>query len=398
LRQKYNLLLFVCYPDVREWNKHMNYGLPDPLVNPPPQVWVLLNHRAGENSQVLALAEALEWPFEVKRFTYRRGVPYLLLGASLAGIVSQKSDPLTPPWPDLVISASARNEPVCLWIQKQAAKVGQKVRLVHVGRPWKRLDRFDLVITTPQYRLPLRPNVLHNTTTLHRVTPLRLAQEAERWLPELAHLPRPYVAVMLGGSSGPYVLDRAAARQLAAEVNALARALKGSLLVTSSARTGKGILKAFAEEIEVPAYWFCWSRNQEQDNPYYAYLALADQLVVTGDSVSMLTEACATGKPVYIFDLGRVSRRVSDLGLAHLRAFIYRLGMTWAPKRLTRDLAKVHERLIAEGRAVWLGEAFPAKMGADFSADMRRAVARVRSLFAKEPQGLEIPWAFKPSF
>ncbi len=370
----------------------MNCGLQDPLVSTPPRVWVLLNHRAGENSQVLALAEALEWPFEVKRFTYRRGVPYLLLGASLAGISRQKSDPLTPPWPDLVISASARNEPICLWIQKQAAEVGKKVRLVHIGRPWKRLDRFDLVITTPQYRLPHRPNVLHNSTTLHRVTPLRLAQEAKRWLPELACLPRPYVAVMLGGSSGPYILDRAAARQLAAEVNELARTLKGSLLVTSSARTGRGILKAFAQEIDVPAHLFCWSPKLE-DNPYYAYLALADQIVVTSDSASMLTEACATGKPVHIFDLGRVSQNISDLNLEHLCAFVYRLGMIWAPKRLTRDLAKVHKRLIAEGRAVWLGEAFPAKTRTDFSADMRRAVACVRSLFAEEPQGLET-WAF----
>lgn len=351
-----------------------------------PRVWVLFNHRAGENAQVLALAEALGWPFEVKRFVYRRGVPYLLLGASLAGICRHRSDPLTPPWPDLVISASARNEPICFWIQKQAAKLGKRVRLVHIGRPWKPLSCFDLVITTPQYRLPLRPNVLHNSTTLHRVTPARLAQEARYWRPMLAHLPQPYLAVMIGGSSGPYVLDRAAARELARQANELATKLKGSLLVTSSARTSAGILEAFASRITVPAYLFSWSQDS-QANPYYAYLALADQIIITGDSVSMLTEACATGKPVHIFDLSRVKRRWRDWSWDRLRAAIYRLAMDWAPKRLTRDLSRVHERLIAERRAVWLGEPFPGGKMPDFSADMRRAVIRVRSLFVREIEG-----------
>lgn len=352
-----------------------------------PHVWVLLNHRAGENAQVLALAEALGWPFKIKRFAYRRHAPYLLLGASLAGIDPRQSDPLAPPWPDLVISASARNEPICCWIQNQAARAGKRVRLVHVGRPWKRLDRFDLVITTPQYRLPHRPNVLHNGTTLHRVTQARLAQEARHWRPQLAHLPRPHIAVMIGGSSGPYVLDRAAARALAAQVDGLARKLGGSLLVTTSARTSAGILEAFAAEVTAPAHLFRWSREC-QANPYYAYLALADQIVVSGDSVSMLTEACATGKPVHIFDLGRVPWRWRDLALDHLRASIYRFAMHWAPERLTRDLSRVHERMIAERRAVWLGEPFPPGPIPDFSTNMRRAVARVRSLFVRETQGL----------
>ncbi|MCX8050022.1 MAG: mitochondrial fission ELM1 family protein [Methylohalobius sp.] len=344
-----------------------------------PKVWVLLNHRAGENAQVLALAEALGWPFAVKRFAYRRGVPYLLLGASLAGIDRQRSDSLTPPWPDLVISASARNEPICLWIQKQAAKAGKQVKLVHIGRPWKALKRFDLIITTPQYRLPMRPNVLHNATTLHRVTPERLAQEQKRWGVQLAQLPAPRIAVLIGGSSGPYVLDRAAALQLAKQANELAANAGGSLLVTTSARTSDSILEAFASQISVPAHLFCWAPGQS--NPYYAYLALADQIIVTSDSVSMLSEACATGKPVYIFDLDRVERKWEDLTLEHFFAFIYRMAMRWAPKRLTRDLAQVHARLIGERRAMWLGEVFPSEPASDSSTAMMWAVRRVRSLF-----------------
>ncbi len=350
-----------------------------------PRVWVLLNHRAGENAQVVALAEALGWPFEIKRFTYRKHVPYLLLGASLAGIRVDESDSLSPPWPDLIISASSRNEPICRWIQKQAAKSGKEVRLVHIGRPWNPIARFDLVITTPQYRLPQRPNVLHNSTTLHRVTRGRLVQEGKKWRAHLAHLPRPYVAVMIGGSSGPYVMDQKAARLLARQANALAKQVGGALLVTTSARTPEGVMEAFAEEIQVPAHLFSWSQ-ESSENPYYGYLALADQIIVTSDTVSMLTEACATRKPVHIFDLGRVSRGWKGWSKDRLRSIIYRLGMKYAPKRLTRDLSLVHRRMIADGRAVWLGQPFPPGPVGDFSADMNRAVRCVRGLFQEQPQ------------
>lgn len=121
-------------------------------------------------------------------------------GTGLAGIDRQRSDPLLPPWPELLITAGMRNEPVARWVREQS---GGRTRLVHVGRPWADPARFDLVITTPQYRLPRRPNVLHNDLPLHRVHAERLAQAAARWAPTLAPLPAPRIAVVVGGNSGP---------------------------------------------------------------------------------------------------------------------------------------------------------------------------------------------------
>ncbi len=357
---------------------------------PYPRVWVMMNHRAGENTQLLALAEALGWPFEIKRFTYRKGVPYLLLQASLAGIDKSASDALTPPWPDLIISASARNEPVCRWVQQQAGKSGHRVRLVHIGRPWQRLDRFDLVITTPQYRLPRRPNVLHNGLTLHRVTSSRLEQEVRHWKARLAHLPPPRIAVMIGGSSGPYMLDKKAARQLAVQVNRLAGESGASLLVTTSARTRPGILEEFKSAVTVPVHYFEWTKTQKQ-NPYYAFLGMADQIVVTADSVSMLTEAVATGKPVHIFNLLESNRSGAwpDWNLETVRAHLYRWAMRWAPKRLTRDISLIHQRVISEGQAVWLDQTGATGDNKVLSLkDLDLATARVRALFVEKEFGL----------
>ncbi|HED18676.1 MAG TPA: nucleoside-diphosphate sugar epimerase, partial [Gammaproteobacteria bacterium] len=166
--------------------------------------WLLTGHKAGDNTQVTALADALGWPYTVKCFRYR---PYelltnRLLGITLAGLDQASSSELSPPWPALVITAGRRNEPVARWIRRQS---GGKTRLVHVGRPWAPLDCFDLIVTTPQYFLPDRHNILKNSLPLHGVTNECLDKAAAVWEPKLAHLPRPYIAVLIGGDSGPFV-------------------------------------------------------------------------------------------------------------------------------------------------------------------------------------------------
>ena len=362
---------------------------------PFPRTWVMMGHKAGDNSQILALAEGLGWPFEIKHLVYRPTelLTNLLAPLTLLGIVRRKSSPLEPPWPDLIISAGRRNEPPCRWIQRRADR---RVRLVHVGRPWARIENFDLVVTTPQYRLPQRPNVLHNTAPLQRVADQRLRGAATIWAPRLAHLPRPYVAVMVGGNAGPYVLDRDAATLLGRAASAFARARGGSLLLSTSARTPKNAITALEAAIDCPADVFRWSRDAAE-NPYWGYLALADSIIVTCESMSMLAEACATAKPVYMFDLhtgpenrwgllesliGKVDRsRWRRVRRLRVQPLVFRIAFVIGPTRMTRDVRIIHRRLIDEGRAVWLGEPFPGGPPPMPLDDVPRAVAQVKALF-----------------
>src|SRR5262249_17742607 len=102
---------------------------------PLPRVWLIMCHREGDNAQILALGEALTWPFQVKYVSYRwtEFVPNMLFEATLIGIDKRRSSPLTAPWPDFVIFAGRRNENVAKWIQRQS---GGRTRLVLIGRPW----------------------------------------------------------------------------------------------------------------------------------------------------------------------------------------------------------------------------------------------------------------------
>ncbi len=279
-------------------------------VTTPPRTWLMLGGKAGDNTQITALAEALGWPFETKRLAYKKTelLTNLFAGPTTKGLVQSKSDRLEPPWPELVISAGRRNEPLVRWIQAAAAKDPSlpRVRLVHVGRPWALHECFDLIVTTPQYRLPKKPHILHNELPLQRVNTGRLEAEAERWQPRLAHLPKPHITVLLGGHAGPYNFDRENGALLGYHANAMAEAKGGSLLVTTSARTPEAAIQAFEAQLRAPHTLHRFTKFEpEAQNPFFAFLGMADEVIVTSDSMSMLAEAIASGKPTHIFDLSR---------------------------------------------------------------------------------------------
>lgn len=351
-------------------------------VERPPRTWLLLGPKPGDNGQVLALAEALGWPYEIKRFTYRPWelLTNRLLGATLGGIDRARSTPLAPPWPELVITAGRRNEPVARWLQRQAG--GRRhLKLVHVGRPWAPLDAFDLIVTTPQYALPTRGNILHNEAPMHRVSAAALAAAAERWRLRLAELPLPWTAVLLGGHVGPHTFDAAKARRLAERVSALAAAEGGSVLASTSARTPADAAASFAAHLRVPHFIHRW-READPDNPYLAFLALPERVVVTSDSMSMLIEAVATGKPVLIFDLADEPCAHRGCWPPSRRAWLYHLGRWLGPARLARDVGAIHRAQIAARRAAWLGQPWPVGQAPAPLQDTARAAARVRALFA----------------
>jgi mitochondrial fission protein ELM1 len=339
----------------------------------------LTGHKAGDNSQLLALANALGWPFEVKRFHYRRYelLTNRLFGVTLAGIDPTASSSLRPPWPELILTAGRRNEPIARWIRHESRG---RSRLVHLGRPWAKLDCFDLIVTTPQYFLPERDNVVHNQLPLHAVTPARLSAAAAEWQDRFADLPVPRVAVLVGGDSGSFVFTPAKGARIGRLANAMARELGGALLVTDSARTPEAFFRALERQITVPAHIHRWNGGQG-DNPYMGYLALADHLVVTGESMSMLAEAAATPHPLYIFDPGdarpwwRLAHSFRPRPLGH------RLAMRLGPRRMRRDVANIQRALVSSGRAVWLGQRFPEAAAVAPPRDLERASARVRALF-----------------
>jgi mitochondrial fission protein ELM1 len=362
-------------------------------VDPPgsrevaPRTWLVLGDKAGDNAQVRIIADALGWPYEVKGLVFR--APYVVgkprFRTSLYHVDRARSAPLEPPWPDLILTVGRRPSMAALWVKEQT---GGRAALVVVGRPKRRLDRFDLVIAPPQFQLPRRANVLRLDLPLMRVDEAAIAAAREAWRARFAPLPRPLTALLVGGPTKPYRFDRAVAGELIEHARHVAAAERGSLYVTTSRRTPPAVVETLAAELPAGAL-YRWDEGGE--NPYHALLGLADRFVVTGDSISMMVEVARLGKPLAIFALpeerrllglrSALGRRLAALEddragrvLTPLSEALYRLRVA----KYARDLSEIHRRLYARGLAVPLGQPFQPPQTRP-SDDLARAVERVRA-------------------
>lgn len=215
----------------------------------------------------------------------------------LTGVDAAAGGALEPPWPDLIVTCGRRSAIVGLAVKKAARG---RPALVHVQDPLAPLRRFDLVVAMAHDRVR-GPKVVKMLTAMHDVTPARLAEAAEAWRGRFEHLPRPLTSVLLGGPTRHSPFGAHEAGELAKRLSALRARQRGGLLVVPSRRTPDEALAVFAQAAAAdPAVWL-WDRTG--DNPYLAALALAERIVVTGDSVSMVSEALATPHPVEVFAL-----------------------------------------------------------------------------------------------
>jgi uncharacterized protein len=357
-----------------------------------PRIWLILGDKAGDNTQVRIIADALGWPYDVKGLVFQ--APYVLgkprFRTSLYHVDQARSALLEPPWPDLILTVGRRPSMAALWVKEQTRG---RAALVVVGRPKRWLDGFDLVIAPPQFQLPRRANVLRLDLPLMRVDETAMAAAVEAWRERLTELPRPLTALLVGGPTKPYRFDQAVARQLLEETGRATACGQGSLYVTTSRRTPPAVVEALALDLPAGARLYRW--DEGGDNPYHALLGLADRFIVTGDSISMMVEVARLGKPLAIFALPEERRWLrlrSALGhrlaaledsppghvLRPLSDALYRLRLA----KYGRDLAEIHRRLYARGLAVPLGQPFqpPPTRPSD---DLARAVERVHMLMAR---------------
>jgi mitochondrial fission protein ELM1 len=294
-----------------------------------PRIWALLGEKIGDNNQLLALAEGLGQPFETRpmRYNLTRAVPPRFLGATLATLTKESRRWLGPPWPDLVLAIGRRSVPVARWIRKAG---GGRPKLVLVGHPRVDPEHFDLVLTTHQYPVPRKGNVTVLPLAMSRLRdPGAPSAEEQAWL---AALPRPHLLLALGGPTKYWDLDEAGVAQAARSLTERAKRTGGSVVAVGSRRTPPTVLDAVRSELA--------GRGAivEGNMPRFPLLmAEADEIFVTADSVSMLSEAIQTGKPV-----GMVPIALSPKG--------HRLiGPEGSRPSGRRDLRRIWQELLDQG-------------------------------------------------
>ena len=283
------------------------------------ECWVITDTAAGNQRQALALAEYLQIPLRhlvlEPRPPWSWLAPRLALGGQLALPASQ-GELFAPPWPNVAIGCG-----------RAAALFTRMLRDLSDGQCYTvqildpRIDpaHWDTVIV-PRHDQVDGPNVLQLLGSLNSVDDAWLADGRES-CPQFAELPQPRVGVLLGGPRKGITLDADYARQLASHLLEGQQREGGSLLVLASRRTPPGFIEVFRHLLKnVPG--LVWAGRDDGRNPYPGVLGWADRLVVTPDSVNMLSEACAAGCPVQTFvikplppKIERFHRVLRDAGL-----------------------------------------------------------------------------------
>ncbi|WP_410474319.1 mitochondrial fission ELM1 family protein [Guyparkeria sp. TX1] len=274
------------------------------------EIWAVTTGEAGMANQARGLAEAVAectgWPVAQKTIGMPRPWRWLPMHwvPRPLGKLSPDSDPVVPPWPRVLITCGRRSAAASIAIRKASAG---GCFTVHVQDPLIPPRHFDLVVP-PRHDGLTGPNVLPTRGAIHHVTPAKLDQAAGQFGAPFESLPRPWIGVLLGGSNRTMTLTPEKTREIGEQLASAARKSGGSLLITPSRRTGEANTRVLAETIQGVPHQL-W--QGEGPNPYFGILALADYLVVSGDSASMVSEAASTGHPLYVIDFGRYSKRLT---------------------------------------------------------------------------------------
>jgi mitochondrial fission protein ELM1 len=261
-------------------------------------IWAVSDGRVGIEAQVLGLAEAVARLRPAEIVTKRIGWPWGLgrLPSALIPFPRRlvKSDsPIGAPWPDIWIGAGRASLPLSRRVRRWS---GGKTFVAQTQAPGGSLDAFDLV-APPVHDGLTGPNVLSLVGAPNRTSPAGFARDLARFQAQIDPLPRPRVALTVGGKSNSHDLGPDRARRMAAEVAQAVRAAGGSLLVSFTRRTPKAARRALTDGLAgVPG----WTWDGEGDNPYFAFLAAADIILVTEDSTNLATDAATTGKPIHV--------------------------------------------------------------------------------------------------
>jgi uncharacterized protein len=275
----------------------------------PLTIWAVSDGRAGIEAQVQGLAEAVarHTPANItlKRVNYRGWtgrLPALLNLWPRRGLVDRTA--IAPPWPDLWIAAGRASLPLSIRMRRWSKG---RTFVVQLQDPRLPPQMFDLVIPPRHDRLG-GDNVLPITGSPHRLTPKRLTEDLKAFRAQIDPLPAPRVAALIGGVSKAFDLSSERASEMARLIRQGVEDAGGSLLMTFSRRTpdnARALLTARLRDLP-GVIW-----DGEGPNPYFAFLAAADFILVTEDSANMAAEAASTGKPVFILKMDGQSPKFS---------------------------------------------------------------------------------------
>lgn len=283
--------------------------------------WVIIDKKVGNANQAIAIAKALKIKYLIKEIKYSclTFLPNWLKFNSLIGIDLKRSSDLAAPFPDILISSGRRVAAVSNYIKKKSPGVFS----IHLMNPDMNFNNFD-VVCLPLHDLKSKyqkyNNIIYSIGAPSFLDSELIDISVEKFQSKKNNLNPPFISIIIGGKTkqDDYKLEELI--ELLVRADELAKTINASLLISTSRRTNpKFTLDKLLNKIASPYYFFDYHQQKGQENPYLAFLKLADYFIITGDSVSSCSEALSTGKPVYIYYQERLLSNKHQAFINHLK-------------------------------------------------------------------------------
>jgi len=310
--------------------------------------WAIGDGAAGNHRQVLALADALQLVPRVIDLRLRQPwdalAPHLQLAAR-SGMQDRSGQPIAPPWPDIAIGCGRRAALLTRCLRGWSAGRCFSVQILD---PRIAPRHFDVVVAPSHDRL-VGGNVIETLGALNPIDDDWL-ERGRQHFPALSVLPAPRTAILIGASNASVTLDEAWFDALFERLGCQHAQTGGSYLVSTSRRTPAARRAQLRQQFTRWPGMF-WAGPDDGENPYAGILGWADRIIVSPDSVNMVSEACATGKPVHAFTVAALRGKLAAFHEAlcaagHLLPPHADTAATHAPLRELPDVA-------ARIRAIW---------------------------------------------
>ncbi len=261
-------------------------------------IWVLDDGRPGNTNQAKAIAHYLGDNSNIQyiplHFSRLISLPNLLSKVFKAA-TNLKEHIDSQPKPDLVISSGRRSALAAL----QLKKIFPSVKIVQNLRPNLPAKNFDFIVTPvhdnyqyADYQTIISPNIVNG----------KQMDKARNQFPEF-QITEKIFFIALGGDTKNNIVSGSTLRKFCDNVENIAKNDNIKIYICTSRRTNRKYHEILRERLSSIAKIYFWE-NTIKHNPYLALLSYANYLAVTQDSISMIGECLATGKPTYVFSEG----------------------------------------------------------------------------------------------
>jgi mitochondrial fission protein ELM1 len=276
------------------------------------ETWVLVDDRPGNYSQAIGLAKEIDENYKIININYGffKFLPNFILGASLISLdcASKKIVKKLENSATTIIAAGRRSAPIALYLKK---KSHNKSRAIQIMNPDAFHEKFDAIILPEHDEIKNTSNIIISIGALTSISDEKIELQCQNFA-KIFDFEGQKIALLVGGDSKNGVFDENSAKNLIKNAIKVAKNMNAKLFVLTSRRTNKKIINLLQEKLKESKClyeFFDFFELEKDENPYLATIGFADFFIVTGDSVSMISEVCSTSKPVYIFDENQISSK-----------------------------------------------------------------------------------------